>query len=328
MALGQRGGEMKKNTGKAPPLQSPLQVRLLRELLTGTAPDAHLSAASALVRIGPCIHVVADDELHLASFELDGHAPGRLKRLFKGRLPDEYEARKAAKPDLEALCLLPACADYPFGALLALGSGSKKRRHRAALLALGADGAPRRRARVVDLEPLLATLDKRLPRLNIEGAFISGGDTLCLLQRGDGRKRVNACIRFDWPAVRRWLLEDGPVPSPESITDYALGALDGVPLGFTDGAALPACAGGGWVFSAAAEDTSDSTTDGQCLGSCIGRVDADGELRWLRRVALCCKVEGIAAELSGDALELLLVTDADDRRRPALLLSASVAGNQ
>jgi len=294
-----------------------IQCRLLREL---TLPGAHLSAASGLVRIGEAIHVVADDELHLASFTLGATAPGRLLRLFKGQLPIEAEARKAAKPDLEALCALPAFDGHPFGALLALGSASKKQRHRAALLTLDANGSAQGKRRVIDLQPLLAPLRARWLQLNIEGAFLSGG-ALCLLQRGNDEPRVNACIRFDWPALQPWLRGRGPAPAPLSVSEYELGAIGTVPLGFTDGAAL---ADGGWLFSAAAEDTSDSYTDGPCLGSCIGRVDASGRLRWLRRLALSCKVEGIAAELRGNALDLLMVTDADDRRRPALLLRATV----
>ena len=295
-----------------------LQVRLLRELSLG--PGAHLSAASGLVRLGQCVHVVADDELHLASFDLMGEAPGRLHRLFAGELPAEHEARKAAKPDLEALCLLPGFDGAKHGALLALGSGSKTQRQRGAWLALDVQGAVAGPARALDLEPLLAPLHRRIDKLNIEGAFVAGGQ-FCLLQRGNSRSRLNACIRFDWPAVRAWLLGQGPAPGPLAIDEFELGLLDGVPLSFTDGAAL---ADGGWVFSAAAEATEDTYADGPCQGSCIGVVSPDGELLLMRRLALNCKVEGIAVEQRGAQLRLWMVTDADDRRRPALLLGATL----
>ena len=42
------------------------------------------------------------------------------------------------------------------------------------------------------------------------------------------------------------------------------------------------------------------------------------------RLSLTCKVEGIAASVTGDTIDLLLVTDADDRRQPALLLSTAM----
>ncbi len=98
-------------------------------------------------------------------------------------------------------------------------------------------------------------------------------------------------------------------------------AFDGVALSFTDGAVLP---GGDWLFSAAAEDTSDTYNDGRCAGSAIGLVDAGGTIQLLERLSLTCKVEGIAASVSGQTINLLLVTDADDRLRPALLLSAAL----
>ena len=103
------------------------QPELLREL---QLPQAHLSAASALVRVAERLFVVADDELHLGVFDLGDPAAGRLVRLFEGSLPAEKKARKAAKPDLEALALLPAMADFAQGALLALGSGSTPGRTR------------------------------------------------------------------------------------------------------------------------------------------------------------------------------------------------------
>lgn len=113
-------------------------------------------------------------------------------------------------------------------------------------------------------------------------------------------------------------------PSPmgcSAITRFALGAIDGMALSFTDGAALP---GGDWLFSAAAEDTLDAYNDGRCAGSAIGLVDAGGTIRLLERLSLNCKVEGITASAAGDTIDLLLVTDADDRLQPALLLSAAL----
>lgn len=56
----------------------------------------------------------------------------------------------------------------------------------------------------------------------------------------------------------------------------------------------------------------------------IGLVDAGGTLRMLERLSLTCKVEGIAASVTGDTIDLLLVTDADNRRQPAMLLSTAL----
>lgn len=52
-----------------------------------------------------------------------------------------HRERNATKPDLEALLHLPAFADYSYGALLAVPSGSTSQRCRGALLRLDAQGA-------------------------------------------------------------------------------------------------------------------------------------------------------------------------------------------
>ena len=81
-----------------------LETRVVRTLSVETnAAVGHLSAASGLVQVGQRLFVVADDEHTLAVFDLSGDRAGRLHRLFDGDLPDKPKARKAAKPDLEAL---------------------------------------------------------------------------------------------------------------------------------------------------------------------------------------------------------------------------------
>ena len=90
----------------------------------------------------------------------------------------------------------------------------------------------------------------------------------------------------------------------------------------TDGSAL---AGGAWLISAVAENVDDSYNDGLCVGASIGLVDATGSLRSMQALAPSFKVEGIAADLDGDALTLTMVTDADDAAIPSQLLSAKMS---
>lgn len=90
----------------------------------------HLSAASGLVCLDSIICVIADDELHLGVFSLTSGKPGHLIRLFDGVLPQAKAARKRQKPDLEALARLPTFREFPHGALLAFGSGSRPNRRR------------------------------------------------------------------------------------------------------------------------------------------------------------------------------------------------------
>ncbi|MET0683546.1 MAG: hypothetical protein ABWZ29_09420, partial [Casimicrobiaceae bacterium] len=247
-------------------------------------------------------------------------APGRLLRLFEGDLPGARKKRKSLKPDIEALTWLPALPGCPSGALLGLGSGSRRNRNAGVLLPLGSDGSVQA-TRQLDLAPLYRPLRSQFTELNIEGALVVG-DELLLLQRGNRSGSPNACIHFAWAEVLPWLLGQSAAPvQPTAVQHYELGGIAGVPLCFTDGATLP---GDAWLFSAVAENVDDSYNDGTCVGASIGIVDAKGTLRSLQALAPSFKVEGIAADLDGDALTLTMVTDADDPAIPSQLLSAKL----
>ncbi|OOG43055.1 hypothetical protein [Polaromonas sp. A23] len=300
----------------------PLHLRdLLLEPAAHPRGQAHLSAASGMVQAGPWLYVVADDEHHLGRFAASGEfaTPVHLHRLVPGDLPDDKDKRKKRKPDFEALALLPAMAGQPHGALLAVGSGSKPNRQQALVLPLDAEGGLHGAARVVDLAGMYQPLAADFPMLNIEGAFVAG-ERFCLLQRGNKGDARNACVEFPLHAMLGWLAGHQSAPPEASrILHLELGDVDGIPLGFTDGAALP---GGGWIFSAVAEDTRDSYTDGRCGGSAIGWVSADGKLQRVQAVSGAPKIEGIA--LAGNG-QLLMVTDSDDPAVASQLLAVALA---
>ena len=107
------------------------------------------------------------------------------------------------------------------------------------------------------------------------------------------------------------------------IRDVDLGAIDGIPLCFTDGAALP---DGSLVFTAVAEAATDSYEDGPCVGAALGVAGADGKLRFLERLDPPHKIEGVDARVDGGILRLLLVTDADDASIPAVLYATEIPG--
>ena len=281
----------------------------------------HLSAASGLACVKSFIYVVADDELHLGVFRAGDSEPGQLIRLFDGALPDSKSDRKKQKPDLEALTLFPAYGDYPYGALLVLGSGSRRNRRLGALLGLDAQGAVSGSPQVVDLSPMFAPLDDEFPAVNIEGAVVSG-DELRLFQRGNKKNAENAVIRFPLSALLDALSSERPgAIKPSGIDPIDLGQIEGVPICFTDAAALP---NGDMVFTAVAEDTDDAYNDGPCLGAAIGIAGNDGHLRCLRRLDRPYKLEGVAARDEGDVIRLLLVTDADNADIPAGLFSTTI----
>lgn len=299
---------------------------LLLDPATHPRGQQHLSAASGLVRAGEWLYLVADDEHHLgllpAGAAVLPQAPRvQLHRILPGDLPTEPRERKKRKPDLEALALLPTSPAHPGGALLALGSGSKPNRQRGLVIALDATGRPDGgAAQVLDLSALYAPLRAQFADLNIEGAFVAN-EALHLLQRGNKGDARNACISYPLAPLLAWLAGTGaPPPAPLRTTLFDLGMVGGVPLGFTDGAALPGN-DGGWIFSAVAENTDDSYADGECVASAIGWIGADGVLQRMATLEGAPKVEGIA--LDGDR-RLLMVTDADDPERASRLLAVAL----
>lgn len=285
-------------------------------------PD-YLSAASGIVVAGGILYVVADDEQYLGVFDLAGQDHGRKLRLFPGELPVEAAARKAGKPDLEALVRLPPFPACPAGALLALASGSKPSRQTGVLLELDGTGAVSGAARPVDLSALYAVLLARFPALNIEGAAVCQ-QQLVLLQRASGGHPENALVRLPLSAVLEALSAPGALSMPglpQEILSVDVGCVDGVPLGFTDAAALP---DGRLVFSAVAESVEDTYHDGPCVAAAVGIIGADGQLQRLERLQPVRKIEGVDARRDGDVVRLLLVSDADDRRYPGGVFSATL----
>ena len=273
-----------------------------------------VSAASGLVRRGDCFYVIADDELGLLAVPDAG--PAFTIPLLPGRLPAAHAERKAAKPDLEALCR------WPGDGLLALGSGSTAARHRGCLLRPVAGDMSHGTVTILDLAPLHMRLAGEFPALNLEGAAVRN-DALVLLQRGNGAGNHGAIIELDLAGALRAVETDEPWGPGllRSIRGLELGARGGAPLGFTDASPLP---DGSLVFIAAAEASADTYHDGLVTGAAIGRLAADGRLLWLNDVPEAGKFEGVHAELGGDRLRVWLVTDADDRRCPATMFRGSL----
>jgi hypothetical protein len=292
----------------------------LRDLLVepGMHPrgQAHLSSASGLVLAGEWLYAVADDEHHLGVFKAACASDDfvQLHRILAGELPPDKAQRKKLKPDLETLVLLPATGN-PHGLLLALGSGARPNRAQGFMLDLDGQGKIAGEVRIIDLASLYQPLRSTFADLNIEGAFVAG-DRFHLLQRGNKGDGRSACIDYPLVQVQDWLAgRRSEPPAIDRVAEFALEGMGGVPLGFTDGAVL---SGGGWIFSAVAEDTHDSYRDGACAGSAIGWVDAGGQLQRLEPMAASPKVEGIALTDDG---RLLMVTDADDPGTPSQLLA-------
>ena len=273
----------------------------------GAGRPGHLSAASGVVRVGDRIYVVADDEPAVGVFDLERRPlVGELIPLEPTEMPRDHAERKAVKPDLESLCLLPD------GTLFTLGSGATERRERGWLLP--PDGEPAE----VSLGDLYATLRADLADLNIEGAAVAR-ERLWLAQRENGRDGENALIELDLDEALAGLREQRAVdPSAiRGLSRHELGDVEGVPLTFSDLCPVP---DGRLLFAAVAEAGESTYHDGECLGAALGMLDAGG-VRRLERLAEPYKVEGVSV---ASGLDLLLVADADDPATAAPLLAASL----
>lgn len=266
-----------------------------------------VAAASGLVSARQSLWLIADDGLSLQQLGQNGSLHGE-HALFPGRtaLPLEAKARKKAKPDLEALCVLPD------GRLLALGSGSRRSRCEGSLFdpELGS-------ARVIDLAPLYGALEQDLPELNIEGACVLGS-TLVLAHRGNSGAAVDALVLLELPQVLADLVDGRLTAAPRrGLVQLALGALDGVRLTLTDLASDPQ---GRLWYSAAAEATDDRYDDGACAGSVIGVFDGMLTVMQQWRLPGRLKIEGLTCVDAAAADRWLVVADADDASSLAPLL--------
>jgi Family of unknown function (DUF6929) len=285
---------------------------------------AHLSAASGVVRRGNFLYVIGDDQLDLAVFTRSSDQPGRLVPLFEGELPDEERERGAQKPDLEALTVLPPFERNPYGALLALGSGTGQTREQGFVWSLEADGSLIGFPRLVDLAGLYDFLRAEVPEMNIEGVAALGEERLALFQRGNSEAGKDLAVHLSLREVLESLTSDFRIDPSEllEVRSYELGKVGGVDLAFTDADSLP---DGSVVFTAAAEPYSDEHPASDNTGSAVGLIDSEGNLARLEPVEdESIKLEGVDAILADRMIDLRLVCDADDPEVPSPLLAGTL----
>jgi len=273
------------------------------------ADGAPVRAASGIARHGPGWLVVQDDATHAAAWDGTTCRPVRLLPPVEGlEVFDEESGTKELKPDLEAAVALPD------GTVLALGSGSTPARTRVVLLRAGGPV-------VHELADLYARVTDALgvpaDQLNLEGACVLG-ETLRWFQRGlPSAGAPTASVDVPLAGLLAGV-GDGPV---SGVRRYDLGSTDGVGLAVTDAVTL---ADGRVLVSAAAEDSPTTCDDGPVVGSALALLDQDRVVASTPLPGLAggvAKVEGLElVEQHRSALELVAVVDADDPRRPSLLL--------
>ncbi len=295
----------------------PLELRPMRDLdlekVSGG--PSHLSAASGVVRRGVFAYVIGDDLLDLGVFDLSGAEAGRLRQVLSAVDDD--------KPDLEALTALPPFGNSPYGGLLGLGSGSKKKsRNRGFYWSFDADGSLRGDPHEVDFKPLYDKLREELGKINVEGASVFA-DRLWVFHRGNKGDAPNTVVELALEPLFESLAGDLVVDSEELLATraYELGDLDGTELCFSDAAPLFDRL---VVFTASAEVDSDDADDGQIRGSVVGTIDAEGKVHRLRQVDRRWKVEGVHASVDTGVIDFVFVCDQDDPAIPSPLLTATM----
>lgn len=281
---------------------------------------AFVRAASGVVRVGEQLCVLQDDASFIAVVGPSGRVrPIALPRRGGRRRFEEALGNRLEKLDLEAGDAV-AGPDGP--RLLALGSGSLPVREVAVLI----DPAETGEARVLEAALLFSAFRSALgiarEQVNLEGCVVLGS-TLRLFQRGTSC----AAVDFDLASVVAFLEQrSGETPAARSVHRYELGDIRGVPLGFSDAAALD---DGRVVFLAVAEDTDNPVDDGTILGSRFGVIEGD-RVRLVPLVSsdgepVVEKAEGLCA-IPGRPGRFWVALDPDDPDRPAELCEVEVAG--
>ncbi len=302
---------------------------------------AFVRAASSMAWIGNRIALVQDDVNFVALVDpVTGMADAITLPAGRDDLRqfDDGRGNKKYKLDLEAMARVPLTDGT---LLLAFGSGSKKRRESAMTLKF-----PGRGARPAADEPTLVPLPELYAALramtdfsgsdmNIEGALYLDG-VIRLFARSNGEAKddlvpVDATCDIAWRALHAHLANpDGDtLPAISRVTQYELGDMDGVKLGFTDAIPFRRTS---VLYSAAAEASKDAASDGAVVGSALGVIPNDRKrpARWApimdeRGRPFKGKVEGVALD-ARDPMRVLAVIDIDDFTRPSELCELELTG--
>jgi hypothetical protein len=293
---------------------------------------AHVRAASGVAALGGRLAVIQDDANFVALVDpRNGLAEALVLPAGPGgrRQFGDDLGNKHHKLDLEACILV---REDGRDVIVAFGSGSSAERERVVLVSALESSEPS-----IEVTPVPALYDllRRTEEfagsdLNIEGALLRGA-TLRLFGRGNGVARgplapANAACSLDWPLLRAHIADaaHAPLPGPFDIVRYDLGALEGIPLGFTDAAPWR----GGALFAAAAEDSPDARRDGPVTGSVVGVLVAH-EGAWTplldeHGALFRGKIEGLAVHGTED--RVYAVADGDDPGVAAELLTIALGG--
>lgn len=296
---------------------------------------AHVRAGSGMVMIGGNIAAIQDDAHFVAVVDTNGRTVAAIALPVGHQGHRQFDAmrgNKKWKSDLEACTTI---VESGRELLLIMGSGSNARREQ--ILIINWPPKNEQDIKLFQAKSFYATLHSQLDfagcELNIEGAVLLGDDCLRLFQRGNGAENIgqvplNATCDISWQWLRGHLHDPASVssPRPQNIIQYDLGFLDGVRLGFTDGALR----NGAMFFTATAEASPDSVVDGPVMGSVLGRIDGDGTARWAELwdsdgTRFPGKVEGLVLDPAVERRAWILI-DQDNPQVPSELCEIELCG--
>jgi len=331
-------------------LDPSLQARIVRRVpmhyASGACLDTdrpgHVRAASSMAWVGNRVALVQDDVNFVALVDPQtGLADAITLPAGKDetRQFDVERGNKKHKLDIEALTRVPSDRGIM---LVAFGSGSRKK-GRDTLLTLGFTQHEERPGHettsLVSLPELYAALRGQSAfagsDMNIEGALFIDG-MIRLFGRGNGDAvddlhPLDATCDLSWTALRAYMArpDSENIPDITRITQYTLGDVDGVALGFTDAILF----GHAHVmYSAAAEASKNAESDGAVGGSALGVIphDTRAGARYAsivdeRGEPFDGKIEGLVRDLS-DPTRALVVVDVDDHTRPSELCEVVLSG--
>jgi hypothetical protein len=301
----------------------------------------HVRAASSLAWIGNRVAVAQDDANFIALVDpKTGLADAVTLPAGKGDLRqfDDSRDNKKHKLDLEAMTQVPTDDGT---LLLAFGSGTKKRRQSVMMLEFSGKstrptaGTPTLVALPDWYGALREATDFSGSDMNIEGALFVDG-CIRLFSRSNGKAEgdlvpIDATCDVSWSELQAHLSDPDahPVPSMDRITQYTIGEVNGIQLGFTD--AIHGM-GSDVLFLAAAEASDDARSDGLVSGSALGILPDDRRqaARWTmirneKGDTFDGKIEGVVLD-PRDPMRALVVVDIDDFTRPAELCEVRLSG--
>jgi len=232
-----------------------------------------IGSASGLFIKGDLLYIIGDNSAYLNVYNIKTKALQKIQVLFDEKLSQLENIPKPLKPDFEILC-------QHGDKLYILGSGSTPKRNLIIEFDL--------KTHQIIQKDLTKTYDnlKSIARINdqnfnLEGAIFTG-KTWLLFNRGNGMDAKNGIFEIEGTDLTKaeWI----------KFNSFKLANIDHVESSFTDATLVK----NEIFFTATAEDSQSTYTDGKILGSFIGSIDPQSlKLIFSHKISGSHKFEGL-----------------------------------